>query len=313
MKDIKCSIICTAYNHEKYIRQTLDGFLAQKTDFSYEIIIHDDASTDKTAEIIGEYASKFPEIIKPVFQRENQYSKGLNIGVEFLYPKARGRYFAYCEGDDYWCDVNKLQKQIDFLEKYPEYVACVHNSFLLFPNGREKIRFPLDDFDLELKDVVMCGGQSFQTSSLVYRRETRDRRPPEFLFSISGIGDYPFAIFLAMCGKIHYMGNPMSVYRVATPGSWTIRMEKNHQAFTNVRLETLKMLELANDYSEGRYNKIFKNAEHIQKYSLLECEGRFKEMLKPEYRDCYVRMAVKDRLKLRAKAYFPFLAKNKNR
>ena len=126
--DVVVSVLCTAYNHEKYIRSALDGFVNQKTNFRYEVLINDDASTDHTAAIIAEYEAKYPDIIKPVYQTENQYSKGVFITKSILFPRSKGKYTAICEGDDYWCDENKLQKQVDFLESHEEYAACVHNT-----------------------------------------------------------------------------------------------------------------------------------------------------------------------------------------
>ena len=102
------SISCIAYNHESYIRQCLDGFLMQKTTFSFEILIHDDASTDNTTDIIREYERKYPDIIKPIYQKENQYSKGIPISATFNWPRAKGKYIAMCEGDDYWTDPLKI-------------------------------------------------------------------------------------------------------------------------------------------------------------------------------------------------------------
>lgn len=113
------SICCIAYNHEKYIRQTIEGFLMQVTAFPIEILIHDDASLDNTANIIREYEEMHPELILPIYQKENQYSKGIKINATFLYPRARGKYIALCEGDDYWIDPYKLQKQVDILERNP--------------------------------------------------------------------------------------------------------------------------------------------------------------------------------------------------
>jgi len=118
------SVICLAYNHEKFIRKCLDGFVMQKTDFAFQVIVHDDASTDKTADIIREYQEKYPEIIKPVFQSENQYSKNGGNMRETICSNLCGKYTAYCEGDDYWTDKNKLQKQADFLENHPEFSMC---------------------------------------------------------------------------------------------------------------------------------------------------------------------------------------------
>ena len=123
MNRVMISIICNTYNHENYIRQTLDGFIAQKTQYSFEVLIHDDASTDGTANIIREYEQKYPKIIKPIYQTENQYSQGINVSGKYQYSRAQGKYLAFCEGDDYWCNPNKLQKQVSFLEQNPGYSA----------------------------------------------------------------------------------------------------------------------------------------------------------------------------------------------
>ena len=118
------SIRCIAYNQEKYIEDTLNGFLMQKTDFPFEIIVHDDASTDRTAKIIKEYADRFPHIIQPILETENQYSKGGTHLADRVKPYLRGKYIALCEGDDYWIDPSKLQKQIDFLESHSDFGMC---------------------------------------------------------------------------------------------------------------------------------------------------------------------------------------------
>ena len=110
---MEVSVLCLAYNHEKYIKKCLDSILAQKTNFKYEIIINDDASTDNTANIIKEYEEKYPEIIKPIYQIENKYSKGEAIVEEYMLPKATGKYIAFCECDDWWLSDDKLQKQYD--------------------------------------------------------------------------------------------------------------------------------------------------------------------------------------------------------
>ena len=120
MCEVKVSVVCLAYNHAKYIRDALEGFVSQKTSFPFEVIVHDDASTDGTDLIIKEFQSRYPEIIKPVFQKENQYSQGVSIAQAFLYPLVHGEYVALCEGDDYWTDPLKLQKQVEALESHPE-------------------------------------------------------------------------------------------------------------------------------------------------------------------------------------------------
>lgn len=120
------SICCVTYNHENYIRDCLDSFLMQKTNFQFEVIIHDDASTDNTAKIICEYVEKYPDLFVPILQTDNQYSKGIKPYQTYVYPRAKGKYIAVCEGDDYWTDPYKLQKQVDFLESNNDYVLTCH-------------------------------------------------------------------------------------------------------------------------------------------------------------------------------------------
>jgi glycosyltransferase involved in cell wall biosynthesis len=121
------SVCCMAYNHGPYIEDALEGFLIQETDFPFEIIIHDDASIDNTADIIRHYQTLYPQIIKPVYQSKNQYSQGKEPLFEFMYPMIKGKYIALCEGDDFWVCPQKLQKQVDFLESNPEY-GVVHSD-----------------------------------------------------------------------------------------------------------------------------------------------------------------------------------------
>ncbi|WP_025124803.1 glycosyltransferase [Myroides odoratimimus] len=130
------SISCITYNHGNYISEALDSFLDQVVDFPIEILVHDDASTDETTEIIREYEKKYPHIIKSVYQSENQYSKGVKVG-KFNRERAVGKYYATCEGDDYWSDVNKLAFQISFLEKYEEFSFCCHRANIF--NESEKM------------------------------------------------------------------------------------------------------------------------------------------------------------------------------
>ena len=119
------SVYCLTYNHAKYIKDALEGFVHQKTNFQFEVIVHDDASTDGTADIIKDYARKYPDIIVPIYQNENQYSKKVPITRTFVLPILKGKYYAACEGDDFWCDENKLQKQVDWLENNPEYSLII--------------------------------------------------------------------------------------------------------------------------------------------------------------------------------------------
>ena len=161
------SICCVTYNHEPYIRQCLDGFMMQKTDFPFEVIIHDDASTDGTADIIREYEARYPGIIKPIYQKENQYSKGVGISETYVYPRAQGKYIAICEGDDYWIDPYKLQKQVDFLEGHSEYSMCSTAYREIY--GHEKKDIVLSTCNVSYSNGVIYNFT--RTLTIVYRKE----------------------------------------------------------------------------------------------------------------------------------------------
>ena len=128
-KAIKVTVICVIYNQEKYLHKCLDGLAEQKTDFPFEVILHDDASTDKSVDIIKDYCNRYADIFVPILQKNNQYSQGIPF-FKMLLNEAKGEYIALCEGDDYWCDPYKLQKQYDYMKAHPECSMCVHNTVI---------------------------------------------------------------------------------------------------------------------------------------------------------------------------------------
>ncbi len=215
---VKVSICCAAYNHENYIRQTLDGFLMQKTDFPFEVIINDDASPDGTADIIREYEKKYPDIIKPIYQTENQYSKGTIISRDILFANAKGEYIANCEGDDYWTDPEKLQKQVDFLDNNPDYIGCVHKYFTVGKNSEPTYLKTFGDYEesgrYTLKDFEN-GELPSQLASFVFRHIIFDKEKKYPLsFDEPKIpGDVKLYLYLLQHGDIYRMEDTMSAYR----------------------------------------------------------------------------------------------------
>ena len=214
------SICCTTYNHAKFIRQSLDGFVHQKTNFPIEVLIHDDASTDETQDVIREYEEKYPDIIKPIYQKENQYSKGVPISLTYNWSRAKGKYIATCEGDDYWTDPYKLQKQVDFLESHPDYVMCSHrfNQYIqekgLLEEEQDK------DFkgaDYDLKNLI--GGKWLtQTLTVMYRRSALNlKRYAAYGMSMDMILFYE----LLKIGKGYCFPDIMAVYRLHNGGVWS--------------------------------------------------------------------------------------------
>ena len=263
------TVYCLAYNHGEYIRKTLDGFVNQKTEYSYKVIVHDDASKDDTAQIIKEYAEKYPAIIFPIFQTENQYSKGISILKEYVFPLVQSKYIAICEGDDYWCDENKLQIQLDYMENNPDCVLCVHNTELINEDGSSKGVFfnkSQQDKDLTTEEIIEAGGGGlFHTSSFLYRYEYRKSYPNAFI--IKGVGDYPLGIYLSTKGRVRYIAKVMSKYRVMSKGSWTSKIVHNKK--TNVaHLEKMMAgIDAMDRELEFKYCKPFKFAKKRYKFN----------------------------------------------
>ena len=203
-RPVKLSVTCMAYNHEKYIRQTLEGFVSQQTDFAFEVLVNDDLSTDGTAAVIREYAEKYPDIIRPFFQEKNLFSQHIDPLDAVLFPAARGQYLAACEGDDCWIDPTKLQRQVDFLDAHPDYSACVHNSLGEYiGSGKEpKPLFPrTGDRDIGFETVIQGMSHSFHTSSIVARREWIVQSPDfRYVAWDHDFTDYAVAVWLSRTG-----------------------------------------------------------------------------------------------------------------
>jgi len=233
------SICCLAYNHAPYIRQCLDGFMMQKTDSPFEVLIHDDASTDGTADIIREYEAKYPDIIKPIYQTENQYSKGVGVTSVYQLPRAKGKYVAFCEGDDYWTDSNKLQKQVDFLETNPDFSICCHRykifnedtkewtpdlGHLLFDKNPEGITF---DNEINFTKCWLT-----KTMTVVFRQAYLDL---QILYEYKYTRDMHLFYHLLDNGKGYCMNYDAAVYRIHTGGVWSLK-EKMGKLHSNLNV-----------------------------------------------------------------------------
>lgn len=218
------SIKCLAFNQEKYIGQTLDGFLMQETDFPFEVIVHDDASPDKTADILREYEKKYPLIVKPVYQTENQYSKHDGSLTRAANAPLKGKYIAECEGDDYWIDPQKLQRQVDFLESHPEYVYS-HTAFKYYDQANDQFledssiennsRIQREDPENIGQHILDYNEYRIQTVTTVYKREILSKIKDNFVMSgYFLMGDTQQFFLASQLGKIHYDPTITSVYRL---------------------------------------------------------------------------------------------------
>jgi glycosyltransferase involved in cell wall biosynthesis len=229
-EEIMVSICCATYNHESYIADAIEGFLMQETNFKYEILIHDDASTDKTAEIIRTYEQKYPDVIKPIYQKVNQYSQGVKVTPTFNFSRSKGKYIALCEGDDYWTDPKKLQIQYDCLEKNSDVVCCYHSDYILDNNSlkKESRLSPQNQRSYTSYEMMAC--HIILPLTAFFRNiDALKNYPPEtqyvkngdrFLFSI--LGQYGSGMYLPMIEP--------AVYRVHAGGVWSMKTEIERKA-----------------------------------------------------------------------------------
>ena len=265
------SIICDTYNQQDYIKTTLDGFILQKTNFPIEIIVHDDCSTDNTVSILKEYEQKYPDLFCNIYEKENQYTKeGVGIWPDIDFPKARGKYIAFCEGDDYWIDPYKLQKQVDFLENNSEY-GMVHTDFATcnkkgrIINSSINKKKTIAEGDVRNKLIV----ENFVTTLTTCARRELILEGAKLLKYGYLQADYPLWIFISNKSKIGYINEVTSVYRILKGSishakSLTNRFEFNESKFNVIR-DFLNHFE----YSDEIVNKINKNyASLLLRYSI---------------------------------------------
>lgn len=265
MNNILVSIHCATYNHDKYIADAIESFLMQKTNFKFEILIHDDASTDKTADVIREYEKRYPDLIKPIYQTTNQHSIGQSISRINL-ERAQGKYIAICEGDDYWTDPYKLQKQVDYMEKHPECSLSVHGGYVVNTSDKRiisKNRPHKGSKIFNTEEIIEGDGGLFLTNSMFYPRKYVNNRP-EF-FNKAPVGDYPLTIYLSLLGTVYYIDDYMSAYRTGVSNSWTERSTSTINKKIEHYNRIATMLDEINQYTSGKFENVIKRTKFNNK------------------------------------------------
>ena len=280
---IMVSINCVTYNHEDFIGEALDSFLMQDTDFAFEILIHDDVSTDKTVDIIKKYEKKFPNIIKPIYQKINQFSQGISP-MSFLLEKVKGKYVAFCDGDDYWIDNQKLKIQIEEMEKYSDINMSFHPVYELSNGKREEILSKHKDKNkiFSTSEIILGGGEFCPTSSLVFRSQSLLNLP--YIIKNMIPGDYPLQILNSVNGGALYINRCMSIYRKNNIGSWSNSMKQceNGKKFLE---RSIKSLEILDNELKYKYSKEIENRKKINSWRFLTYQG-----CKPEREKVYLKI-----------------------
>lgn len=257
------SICCATYNHEPYISDAIKGFLMQETDFPFEILIRDDCSTDRTAEIVKQYADQYPQLIKPVYEKENTYSKGVKPMPQ-LYKRAKGKYIALCEGDDYWTDKNKLQIQSDVLENNKELDLSFHKAMKVDMGNQEHLEIGdyLDNNGIiSIEKVILKSKGQIPTASTVFNKKVvehivafQSQRP--WLTA----GDIYVHFFGSKRGGAYFINKTMSVYRHRSEGSWTSMYQDDYKKRIIHADSRIKSYEELDTIEMNRFTPVFKQA-----------------------------------------------------
>ena len=293
------SIWCITYNHEPYIRQCLEGFVMQKTNFRFEAIVHDDASTDGTAAIVKEYAEKYPDIIKPILETENQYSKKDGSLDRIFEKSCTGKYVAFCEGDDYWIDPLKLQKQVDYMEMHKSCTISFNkvgrvNRFGDIIKGTIPIEnhFCEGEISLEmfLNEEFSNLHWAFQTSSFMFRRiiwDDEKEKRIEF-FSHFHVGDMPIILWALLHGNGYYIDKIFGYYRVFSGGVTTQRL-LNKEAGIHSRKSWINICHYFNFYTNYKYDNHVRKKMLFAEFELDRLEGKYWETLNYKFWWIYIK------------------------
>ena len=310
MEDVLVTVLIIAFNQEKYIRKALKGVVEQVTNFKFEVIAHDDASTDNTASIIREFEQKYPDIIKGYYEEENQYSKHNLKNV--LCQHVKGKYIAICEGDDYWVNPHKLQIQVDFLEKHKEYNSC-HGITKLYDVVHESFCGAMPHISFDKKFTIkriMKNGLPFQTSSMLMRSFLYLAKDSPYYYLGDG-GYYYSSALLAKSGGVWCFAKVFSVSNRFVENSWTMKHAHNLDLMKNVYKKNIEAHQKALQYYDKKNKKNIEYCLRWNEYHLLLLEGNYAMAYSNKYRD--VRKSIKKgNLKRFLKERFPFLVKIRN-
>ena len=311
--DEKVSIYVIAYNHAPWIEKSIRSIVEQKTSFNFKLYIHDDASTDGTTEIIRRLSNEYPERIVPLYEEENQYSKGISIVKTFLFPKLHGKYIAFCEGDDYWFDQEKLQKQVDYMESHPECTLCFSNAVTIDTNGRvikpffserswndkminKKLK-AADGADFTVEEMILL--DFTPTASHLYRIEAIDEIK-KFRHSL----DLLTRLVTTNMGYAHYHNEIFTAYRIGNVNSASGSIIKSYEKLKKSFLDLhTKILQDFDDYTSFQFTDVIHHEIKRKEIELYFNAGK-EYYKKIKEHECYNELTMKKKMKIFAKLYF---------
>lgn len=309
------SINCITYNHEPYIGDAIESFIMQQTDFEFEILIGEDCSTDRTREIIAEYVRLYPKRIKLITSEKNV---GGMQNFYRLHQSSKGKYIAVCEGDDYWTDPFKLQKQVNYLENNPECTLCFHNGEVidLYRNkvGRNVLPWmKSNEKYYENRNRKYSAGELallgfIPTASYIYPKQILDNPPEWCLHSV--VGDNIIKLITASHGYAYYMNENMCVYRFGVPGSATTKWIKDHNTLEKRIRHNQGFIDIFdnfNRYSDFKYKKEIDLAKQIFEFQISIINADWREITSIKYADMFNELSARQKILTYIRAYFPRL------
>ena len=297
------------YNQKDYISQALDSILTQKGDVDFDILIHDDCSDDGTSELIKKYQKNYPSIIRIVEEKERTFIKeGFNMMIyNHVVPLIDSKYVAYLDGDDYWCDEYKLQKQLAFMESHPDYSMCFHCAYQLKNNVDLSSKwFIADEGDVDMSFIINDNsGIKIATSSLFVKSVVfKDFPNWRKLYPVE---DIPLYINAVMNGKIHRLSDLMCVYRQFSTGSWSGQNKDNNQKMIDHLGKMKTAVNYFNDQTNGVYQQLVSAQVLSFEFRIALLKKEYKTIFLKQYRHLYKRLSKKERFSLKLQYRLPHL------
>lgn len=308
------SINCITYNHEAYIGDAIEGFLKQKTDFDFEILIGEDCSTDETRKVIEKYVLKYPSKIRLITSDENV---GAHNNAYRLHKNSNGKYIALCEGDDYWTDSLKLQKQVNYMEKNPDCTLCFHNAKVLSTNNEETGRIVVPwlknnekyfskNHKYSAGELALLG--YIPTASYLYPKHLLDNLPDWSFQSVAG--DNVVKLIAASHGYAHYIDEFMSVYRFGIEGSFTTRWineNNNNEKIIAHYSRFIDFFDNFNKYSHYKFDSELCEVKKIYEFEIAVLQGKLTILISEKYKEIWDDLKMKGKIKVVSRSLFPNL------
>lgn len=299
-KEVLISVCCTCYNHEKYLNRCIDSILKQRIDLSYEILIHDDCSTDGSRKIINEYERRYPMIVRSLMQIENQYSKGRNVVRDFLLPQTRGKYIVICDCDDYWCDEYKLKKQIDAIIN-SECDFCYHTTVKVRDDEKslgKTIPCMVNKSDIVtlqqfLKEEFCDGNWAVHLSSIMAKKEIVDKYLlcKDKYIDLFPMFDLPYTLFLFSVSDAYYLPEVMTCYRITNIG-YMANSQRDINTFKSNQIKVINAIKEYDCTTDYKYHEFLDRGIVQREFLIHMKEKNFKIIFDSRYSNIYKKLPI---------------------